>query len=85
MSHEQCRYLLGSLSEFIDGSLEGTLCSEIEQHVAVCENCRVVVDTLRRTVSLYHAEAVQTDTPEEVRQRLYKRLNLDDFLINHEK
>ncbi len=81
MNHEQCRYLLGSLSEYIDGSLEEALCSEIEQHMAGCENCRVVVDTLKKTISLYHEDALQTNASEDIHQRLFKRLNLEDLLI----
>ncbi|NMC13595.1 MAG: zf-HC2 domain-containing protein [Chloroflexi bacterium] len=80
MSHEQCRYLLGSLSEYIDGTLEESLCHAIEQHLAGCDNCRVVIDTLRKTVSLYHDEAQRETASEEVHQRLLKRLNLDDFI-----
>ncbi|MEN6300224.1 MAG: zf-HC2 domain-containing protein [Anaerolineaceae bacterium] len=80
MSHERCRDLLGSLSDYVDGDLEETICHEIEQHLADCENCRVVVDTLRKTISLYREEALQTKAPEDVHQRLYKRLHLDDFL-----
>jgi anti-sigma factor RsiW len=80
MIHEQCRRLLGSLSEYINGNLEDALCDELEQHMAGCENCRVVVDTLRKTVSLYQDDAVRTNAPDEVRQRLFKRLNLEDFL-----
>lgn len=83
MNHEQCRYLLNSLSEYIDGSLEDSLCKEIERHLAGCENCRVVVDTLRKTVSLYREDVSQNDTPEEIRHRLFKRLNLDDLLIKN--
>ena len=45
--HGECRYLLGSLSDYVDATLEGELCAEIERHLAECENCRVVVDTLR--------------------------------------
>lgn len=85
MSHEQCRYLLGSLSDYIDGALEESVCREIEQHLAGCENCRVVIDTLRKTVSLYHEEAQQETAPEGVHRRLFKRLNLDDFIEDTEK
>jgi anti-sigma factor (TIGR02949 family) len=79
-SHGQCRELLGSLSEYIDGDLEQQLCAEIEQHLQGCENCRVVVDSLRKTVSLYQTTTSSTDVPEAVRERLYKCLNLEEFL-----
>lgn len=77
--HGRCRQLLGSLSEYIDGELDEALCVEIETHMADCENCRVVVDTLRKTVLLYHA-LPEEELPEAVEQRLFRRLKLDDFL-----
>lgn len=79
MNHKECRHLLESLSEYVDGTLEEQLCEEIERHLSDCENCRVVVDTLHRTVMLYHQSASTTGAPEDVRQRLFQRLNLDDF------
>ncbi len=80
MDREECRQLLGSLSEYVNGSLEEALCAEIERHLAECENCRVVVDTLNKTIYLYHESASQVSVPDEVRRRLFKRLNLDDIL-----
>lgn len=78
--HKNCGHLLGSLSEYIDGSLDDSLCAEIERHLADCEDCRVVVDTLHKTVSLYHDLAQQHDVPTGVRRRLFMRLNLDDYI-----
>ena len=75
-----CRYLLSSLSEYIDGDLGMELCQEIERHMADCENCQIVVNTLQKTVYLYHNSAEQPDLPNEVRTRLFKRLKLDEFL-----
>jgi anti-sigma factor RsiW len=67
--------MLGNLSDYIDGELEAELCAEIEQHVAECENCSIVVDTLRRTVTLYH-EHGHEPLPEDVKDRLLAALNL---------
>jgi len=80
MDHDNCKHLLSSLSDYVDGELADNLCSEIERHMADCENCRVVVDTLRKTIYLVHATAEPATVPEDVRQRLYHRLNLDEFL-----
>jgi anti-sigma factor RsiW len=81
MDHETCHHLLSSLSEFVDGSLEAELCMEIERHLEGCDNCQVVVDSLRKTIYLYHVTAQETvDMPSSVRQRLFHRLNLDEFL-----
>ncbi len=78
--HEECRHLLGSLSEYIDGALEAELCAELEKHLAECENCRIVVDSLEKTVYLYQSTSSNVPVPDEVRERLFRRLNLDDFL-----
>jgi anti-sigma factor (TIGR02949 family) len=78
--HKNCRQLLGSLSEYVDGELDEDLCSALEEHMEDCEDCRIVVDTLRKTVHLYH-ETAQTETiPDDIRKRLYKSLNLEQFL-----
>lgn len=77
--HKDCKSLLGSLSEYIDGELPAELCREIEKHLEGCENCRVVLNTTRRTIDLVHLPEDE-NIPADVRERLFKRLNLDDFL-----
>nr|MBN1229020.1 zf-HC2 domain-containing protein [Anaerolineae bacterium] len=77
--HKSCKELLGDLSLYIDGEAEADLCQEIEQHMADCENCRVVVDTLAKTVFLYHG-LEHNRMPGEARRRLYKALDLSDYL-----
>ncbi|HSB65854.1 MAG TPA: anti-sigma factor [Anaerolineales bacterium] len=78
--HKKCRQLLGSLSEYVDGELDEELCSVLEQHMEDCEDCRVVVDTLRKTVYLYHATATSEEIPSDIRKRLYKSLNIEEYL-----
>jgi anti-sigma factor (TIGR02949 family) len=75
-----CRNLLASLSDYVDGELGEDLCSEIERHMAGCENCQIVVDTLRKTIYLYHTTSSQTEIPPEIRQRLFLRLDLDEYI-----
>jgi len=76
-----CRSLLGLLSDYVDGELSEELCQEIESHTTECQNCRVVVDTLRKTISLYHETAAESaEIPVEIRTKLYKTLNLEDLL-----
>jgi len=76
-----CNELLGSLSDYVDGTLAESICREIEAHVAECNNCRIVVDTLRKTISLYQTTAGESaDVPPMVRERLFRLLNLDDYL-----
>lgn len=74
-NHEHCRSLLGELSEYIDGELDECLCAEIERHLSACGDCRVMVDTLRKTVVLYH-EHGHEDLPPDAKERLYAVLKL---------
>ncbi len=78
--HLNCESLLGSLSEYIDGELSPQLCQEIEEHLAGCENCRLVLNTTRRTIDLVQAPPEKTNLPDDVRERLFKRLLLDNYL-----
>ena len=78
--HDNCAELLGSLSSYIDGDLSPELCEQLEKHLAGCEDCRVVLNTTRRTIDLVHAPVEKPALPDDVRERLFKRLNLDDLL-----
>jgi hypothetical protein len=80
MDHTTCQELLGSLSEYVDGELGDDLCALIEQHMAGCQDCRIVVDSLRKTIYLYQASASQVEVPEDVRDRLFHCLDLDEFI-----
>ena len=75
-----CKRLWESLSDYIDGELSEELCQRIEQHLAGCEHCRVVVDTTNKTILLYHDSAHEMQVPDDVRGRLVETLHLEDFL-----
>ncbi len=78
--HTHCHALLSTISEYVDGSLGPEFCEELEHHLAECENCHIVVDTLRKTITLYRQTAGETaQMPGVVRERLYRTLNLEDF------
>lgn len=79
MNHENCHHLLDDLSDFLDGEASEEVCAEIERHLAGCENCRVMVDTLQKTIILYR-DLPQPSIPPNARERLYHALDLDAFL-----
>lgn len=76
---EACGQLLANLSDYVDGTLQANLCRELEQHLAGCDDCRIVLNTLRKTVELYRLEGT-AGMPDAVRERLFKRLSLDDLM-----
>ncbi|MCL4236770.1 MAG: zf-HC2 domain-containing protein [Anaerolineae bacterium] len=78
-NQDSCRRYLSSLSEYADGTLSAELCEELEAHMAICENCRIVVNTLTRTVSLYR-QIPAPKMPSAVKERLYKVLHLEAYI-----
>jgi anti-sigma factor RsiW len=74
----ECKHLLGQLSDYVDGELGQAMCQEIERHLAGCQDCRVVVDTLRKTVLLYQSYS-SDPIPGDVEERLFKVLDLEDL------
>jgi anti-sigma factor RsiW len=77
--HKNCELILGNLSAYLDGEASAALCAEIERHLSECDDCQVVVDTLRRTISLYRT-LPPSEMPDALRKRLYKTLDLEQFL-----
>jgi anti-sigma factor RsiW len=77
---EHCEDYLKQLSDYIDGTLSPELCKKLEAHMAGCENCTVVVNTLKRTIELYQDEAGEAELSPAAKKRLYSRLSLDEFL-----
>jgi anti-sigma factor RsiW len=79
--HSNCDALLQSLSEYLDGTLSGDMCRELLKHLEDCGNCRAVLNTTRRTIDLVQLQPGETpDLPVDVRDRLFRRLDLERFL-----
>ena len=49
----KCAELLASLNEYVDGTVDPAICEEFEKHMAGCNPCQVVVDNIRKTITLY--------------------------------
>ncbi len=77
MPGEICTRLLSKLSDYIDGDLAPDLLAEIEAHLATCPDCRLAANTLRKTISLYHASP-KPSLSDAGRARLLKFLKLDE-------
>lgn len=73
MPEPKCRDFCNQLSDYIDGELAASLCAELEQHLAGCPNCRIVVDTTRKTVNLYRRYG-QAELPAGVSERLWQAI-----------
>ena len=68
-----CKQTLLQLSDFLDGDLDSALAEELNKHLTACDDCRVVVDTTRKTIQLY-CNTEPIPLPADVEQRLQQAL-----------
>ncbi len=50
-----CDELLKTLNDYVDGAIEPATCEQFLEHLAGCNPCQVVVDNIRKTITLYKA------------------------------
>lgn len=48
-----CKKLITELSNFLDNEVDPALRRELEEHMSGCPDCRVILDTTRRTIQIY--------------------------------
>ena len=69
----KCEDLLALVNEYVDGTVDPALCDEFEKHMAGCNPCQVVVDNIRKTITLYK-EGAPYELPIPFRERLHAAL-----------
>jgi anti-sigma factor RsiW len=68
---KNCPDYINDLNDYLDDGVSPELCAEIEAHIGRCDNCRIMVDTLKQTVTL-----CREGKPEPLPPELETRLNL---------
>lgn len=69
----KCEELLKLLNEYVDGTTNPAICEEFERHLAGCNPCQIVVDNIRKTITLYR-EGQPYELPGPFRERLHQTL-----------
>jgi anti-sigma factor RsiW len=69
-----CEDLVTHLSDYLDGELGDELAQAARRHLANCENCRVVLDSTRKTILLYRKQGQVTQIPSGRKNGLYSRI-----------
>jgi predicted anti-sigma-YlaC factor YlaD len=69
----KCREVIRELSSYLDGELTSEAMAELDLHLRRCEDCRLVVDTVRKTIDIY-CKAEPVPLPDDVRARLHDAL-----------
>jgi predicted anti-sigma-YlaC factor YlaD len=66
-----CRGVLNEISDYLDGSMDTSLLQELEIHLSRCNDCRVIIDTTRKTIDIF-CNSEPVPLPSGVRQRLHE-------------
>lgn len=69
----KCEDLLKMLNDYVDGDIAPAVCEGFEAHLSGCNPCQVVVDTIRKTITLYRGEE-RFELPLPFRTRLHDTL-----------
>ncbi len=68
-----CKTLVVELEDYLDESLDPELRSTIEVHLAKCKNCKLIVDTTKKTIQIY-CNSEPAPLSEDTRHRLHDAL-----------
>jgi anti-sigma factor RsiW len=68
-----CRGVIRELSDYLDSELDARAREDLERHLTNCTDCRLVVDTTRKTIQIF-CNSEPVPLPEDVRARLHKAL-----------
>lgn len=68
-----CQEVVRQLSEYLDGELDPELGEELRLHLVGCKDCRLIVDTTRKTIEIF-CNTEPLPLPQPVRERLMRAL-----------
>ena len=68
-----CTEVRDQLSDYLDEEAREEICRAIEEHLSHCPDCRVEVDTTRKTIVLYQSDR-EIEMPAGLRARLMAAL-----------
>ena len=68
------------ICDFMGEDLDAPVCKEVAEHLESCPNCKVYLDTVKKTVTICQETEKKEAIPIEIKSRLFKVLNLDNNL-----
>ncbi len=68
-----CKTLVVELEDYLDEELDSELRTSIEVHLAKCKNCKLIVDTTKKTIQIF-CNSEPAPLSEDTRHRLHDAL-----------
>jgi predicted anti-sigma-YlaC factor YlaD len=66
----KCTDFLKELSAYLDGAIDETLKSDLEEHLMWCSDCHIICDTTKQTIEVYRNNEIYP-LPDDIRGRLH--------------
>lgn len=76
-NHAECQELLANICEYMDNELDKANCEKLEKHISECEDCQIVIKTLRKTITLSKDVTKDIVLPKDTYNRLLAQLGLE--------
>ncbi len=70
-----CEDLVKYLSDYLENELDDDLTQAAEEHLAICENCRVVLDSTQKTIHLYKQQGMVVQIPAGRKNALFEQIS----------
>ncbi len=77
--HEHSKDILKLVEEQLGRDVDGELISDLSNHMEECPDCKVYIDSVRQTIKLYRVSEKEQSIPDDVSDRLFKVLNLNEY------
>ncbi|RMF80734.1 MAG: zf-HC2 domain-containing protein [Chloroflexi bacterium] len=71
----KCEELVEYVSDYIDNNLSEELSEAAREHLATCENCRIVLNSTQQMILLYREHGKAQRIPKQRQQALYDELS----------
>ncbi|MDI6740464.1 MAG: zf-HC2 domain-containing protein [Candidatus Edwardsbacteria bacterium] len=83
-SSHHCRRMVSAFSDYIDKDMREAVCRKVDEHLKDCPDCRVYLDTLNKTITLYR-DLGDVAVPRDIQSRLFATIRLATFKKKHHK
>jgi predicted anti-sigma-YlaC factor YlaD len=70
-----CRRMVSVFSDYLDRDMRESVCRKVDEHLKDCPECKVYLDTLNRTITLYR-DLGDVAVPGPVQRRLFATIRL---------
>lgn len=69
----KCKDFLKELTDYLDGTIQVEVRTELEEHLQWCRDCYVVLNTTKKTIEIYRDNQLY-ELPDSLRSKLHQAI-----------